>query len=56
MKLNSFTKIVKRLEERSHFSKRTGNKIKLVKLLFTVIVIVHLVACIWSFVGLQEIA
>lgn len=37
----------KKIEERSNLSKKTSNILQLSKLLFTILVIAHLLACFW---------
>lgn len=54
LKINSFTQIFNKLEERSNLSRRMSNIIKLLKLLFTIILIAHLFACIWLFISRLE--
>lgn len=51
MKLSSFNEIIKKLEERSHLNKRISNIIQFIKLLFTIVIIAHIFACLWVFVA-----
>ena len=55
LKLNFFTDIVKMLEETSHLSMRTRNIINFIKLLCKVIIIAHMIACMWGYIGIYEV-
>lgn len=55
MKLNCFSDITKRLEELSHLKKKTSLIIQLIKLVFTILIIAHMIACLWILVGIIQI-
>lgn len=54
LKLKRFTDIVRRLSEITHLSEKAGNFIRLIRLLFTIVIIAHILTCTWIYVAVQE--
>ncbi|EAR93588.2 cation channel family protein (macronuclear) [Tetrahymena thermophila SB210] len=53
-KILSLSQIFRKIEERFNLSKRVTYILQLIKLLFTIILINHLFACLWVYVAKQE--
>ncbi|KAL4480344.1 hypothetical protein ABPG74_020860 [Tetrahymena malaccensis] len=54
LKILSLSQIFRKIEERFNLSKRVTYILQLIKLLFTIILINHLFACLWVYVAKQE--
>ncbi|KAL4505995.1 hypothetical protein ABPG72_013756 [Tetrahymena utriculariae] len=53
-KILSLSQIFRKIEERFNLSKRVTYLLQLIKVLFTIILINHLFACLWVYVAKQE--
>jgi hypothetical protein len=51
LKLISFHQILIKLEEHNHLSKNCKNLINLLKLVFTILLISHLLSCFWIMIA-----
>lgn len=49
IKINHFTKIAKRIEERFLLSPKVRNILKFIKLLASILIISHIYACVWIY-------
>ena len=54
LKVNHFSIIAKRLEQRFLLGPRARNVLQLLKLLLTILIISHIYACVWIYVAREE--